>query len=289
MPEILRSPLIHTPRNLPEFLRLWRRFPDALLLTGGTYLIREPLLRRTSWPTVIFLSEIEELARIIKTERYLEIGAGVNLNQLLELGPPILPDLITCCLRGIGSLPIRNMATVGGNLGVRDRRMDLSYPLGLLDTKIEIRTHLHPAVPHWIGWNQLVGEFYDNKNAPSLFISRIRIPENEGNLPFYRKIGYTGPEGEETRLVFCGQARIFKDTLEDFRYLCGIGNKETLRDRNLETALTGRRIPIPQREQESILNAFGKTLPEEGFERDTFLALMEEFFALIRESAYSGL
>jgi CO/xanthine dehydrogenase FAD-binding subunit len=237
---------------------------------------------------VIFLSDIEEFSRIFKTERYLEIGAGVNLNQLLDLGPDILPELLLQCLRRIGSHPVRNMATVGGNLGVRDKRMDLSYPLGLLDTKIEIRSIVHPAVAHWVSWNQLVGEYQQEKKGPAVLISRIRLPENEWNIHFYRKTSYKEPSGSDRRTVFCGLARLFKDTLEEIRFLCGSELSGSFRDKNLESALSGRRIPLPRKEKESILAAMKKKLDDNDFERDTFLSLMEEFLDTIQEYFYNS-
>lgn len=279
MPELLRSPIIQTPRNLAEILKQWRRHPDSLLLTGGTYLVREGRLEPSSGKLrpIIFLSGIDEFTRIYKTERYLEIGAAVSINQLLDLGPRILPGLLLDSLKGIGSLPVRNMATVGGNLCVRNRRMDLCYPFALMDAKFEVRNILHPAVSHWVNWNQLAAEYLIPDNAPPFLLCRCRLPENSWNLHMYKKMIYTTVPGPDQRLIFCGLARIVRGILEDFRFLFGSDETGFFRDKNLESLISGRALPLPKKECVSVIQSLKKVHGDESFEAETFVAMMEEF------------
>ena len=85
---------VYFPATMFELHSIWSRFPDAILYAGGSsfiygqdsYYINLPL-------DLISLEKLEELRRISRTERYLEIGAMVELNEVLRLGK-IVPKIL---------------------------------------------------------------------------------------------------------------------------------------------------------------------------------------------------
>ncbi|MDR1908809.1 MAG: FAD binding domain-containing protein [Spirochaetaceae bacterium] len=106
---------IHIPLSLQELFGLWSRFPGAAPWAGGTALgAGNHSASFLSLPRdIISLERIEELRRIARTERYLEIGAMVRLNEITRLGK-MIPDVLIRTLLGAAGYPVRNLVTLGG-------------------------------------------------------------------------------------------------------------------------------------------------------------------------------
>ena len=75
------------PMNFQELFSAWNRFPDAVIYAGGTELIRSQRKRIPKLPkNIISLGKLDELHKISRTERYVELGAMVKLSQIINLG-----------------------------------------------------------------------------------------------------------------------------------------------------------------------------------------------------------
>lgn len=106
----------HQPTGLGDAQALLSRFPDAVLLAGGQYLI--PRWEETQMPaTVISLSQITALQSIEQNGNTLEIGAAVTLSELAgsEVVCRTLPALAGLAGK-MGDRFMRNRATLGGAL-----------------------------------------------------------------------------------------------------------------------------------------------------------------------------
>ena len=104
------------PRTLDELVALRAAHPDAPLLAGGTDLGLLFSKERRAFPAVLSVARVEELGRIERRDDEIEIGAAVTYTQalpLLDAEYPGMGELI----RRIGSPQIRNLGTVGGNIG----------------------------------------------------------------------------------------------------------------------------------------------------------------------------
>ena len=104
------------PRTLDELVALRAAHPDAPLLAGGTDLGLLFSKERRAFPAILSVARVEELGRIERRDDEIEIGAAVTYTQalpLLDAEYPGMGELI----RRIGSPQIRNLGTVGGNIG----------------------------------------------------------------------------------------------------------------------------------------------------------------------------
>jgi xanthine dehydrogenase iron-sulfur cluster and FAD-binding subunit A len=129
------------PRNLPE---LWDRLeeePEALLFAGGTDLFVRLRKEREAPPTLVGLERIADLQGVRQENDRLWIGAGMSHSRLI--GNPMigrhLPILIRA-LESLGSPPIRNMGTLGGNICTASPAGDTLPPLYALDAEVELRS-----------------------------------------------------------------------------------------------------------------------------------------------------
>jgi xanthine dehydrogenase large subunit len=103
------------PVALTELFELLAVYPDAQLVAGATELGLKITKLFQTFPTLISLEGIAELAVLERGDTHWRVGAAVTLTQVWDaLGQefPVLGSM----LRWFGSRQIRNRATLGGNL-----------------------------------------------------------------------------------------------------------------------------------------------------------------------------
>jgi CO/xanthine dehydrogenase FAD-binding subunit len=122
----------HRPKTLDEALTLLTQ-PNRIPLGGGT-LLSKPT---TDSVEVVDLQSLS-LDSIQKNGNYLELGATVTLQQLLE--SELCPAALNSVLKLEAPLNIRNAATVAGTLVAADGRSTFAGMLLALDAKLDIRS-----------------------------------------------------------------------------------------------------------------------------------------------------
>ncbi len=104
------------PNTLPD---IWKELaePGSKLLAGGTDLLVDLKRRRLSVSKLVSLNALPELKTIKEKDGYLEIGALVPLQQIAgdELISKYCPVLAQAA-DSVGSVQVRNRATIGGNI-----------------------------------------------------------------------------------------------------------------------------------------------------------------------------
>jgi xanthine dehydrogenase small subunit len=104
------------PTTLKEALSLKEKFPAAILLSGATDIALRVSKDFEILQEIIDLQNITEIRKIEKNTSTVSIGAGVNLTDIMPISRKYFPALWDI-IYVYGSLQIRNMATLGGNLG----------------------------------------------------------------------------------------------------------------------------------------------------------------------------
>lgn len=234
-----------SPGNLPELFSLWNRFPGAAPFAGGTSIIRrgsDPggargvFREQPELPhEILSLERIEELRNITRTERYLEIGAMVRLNEILTLGK-IVPGAFSQTLQGIAGPPVRNMATIGGNIFSAG---DTIAALCALDAAYELRSS---GGSRWVSAIRFstVSECCQKGEL----LTRVRIPLEEWNYTIYRKFNAMdgGNEGGVLILVAMNKKNLLSNINVVFT------GRALLRDKDSEVYLEGKALPLDRRE-----------------------------------------
>ncbi|MDR0456830.1 MAG: FAD binding domain-containing protein [Treponema sp.] len=230
--------LVFFPSSYSELFNAWNRYPKAVPYAGGTALIREqgrPILELPS--IILSLERLEEMHRISRSERYLEIGAMAKLSQIIDLGK-IVPVALRHCLENIAGPQVRNMATIGGSLCFRGGRLDSSAALMALDAQYELRS---AQSSRWISATRFCA-------APGLsalntheLLTRIRIPLETWDYSAYKK--FSGQGSNSKVVVFLVKTQ--KNVLSDIRIVC---KTDTLwRNKDSESILAGKNLPLNQR------------------------------------------
>lgn len=222
-----------------------------LQICGGCTFLRE--LPRVS----LIIRNINDFKNIEKRERYMEIGSGVTLSAIMELGEQNVPPVLFQALNSMATPLIRNMATLGGNVCLQPVRGTLFAPLLAMDAMLEFRRGTEIIT---IPMNQL------NELPAASVLTKVRIPLNEWDVSLFRRVGPTWIL-EENCASYAFLASIQKETLLDLRIaFCGILR---LRSRDLENMLVGTKLPLSRNEMEDVLSTAS----------DIFDQQVEAFFA----------
>jgi xanthine dehydrogenase small subunit len=134
----LRYPGYHAPRTLEELGAALLAHPDAVLLAGGTDVGLWVTKQLRELPDLIYLGDVPELSAIEDRPQELWIGAAVTLTDAWPALLNRFPELEEQAAR-FASPPIRNSATLCGNLANGSPIGDSIPALIALDARIELR------------------------------------------------------------------------------------------------------------------------------------------------------
>jgi CO/xanthine dehydrogenase FAD-binding subunit len=227
------------PATFPELFSAWEKFPDAVPFAGGTEIMRNQGRRILGLPrNILCLDKLGELRRITRTERYLEIGAMVSLNDIIYLGKAV-PEALVRCLESIAGPHVRNLVTIGGNLCYKHRRLNAFAPMIALDALFELRSK---SSARWISASRFAS-LVDGWNAYEI-VSRIRIPLEQWDYSIYKKFSRQETDDSVGAAVLI--LRNEKNILTDIRIV--FAGKTVLRDKNLESLLIGKKLPLAKKD-----------------------------------------
>lgn len=275
-----KRPHIYYPSSINELLSLRKAHPRGLPVAGGTYLMSRYSTEKPEGE-IISLRNTGELSRLTRTESYLEIGSCVTLNRLLALRRYLGMRSLFDALETVGTVPVRSMATLGGNIALGTGTVNLLPVLYLLEARIEIRESGHST---WVP----VRRFYEGGNVEGGLITRIRIPVVRRTYERYELIREeTGLE--QNALSFCCQADIHKDgILSSFGAAFCLEGKGIIRDLEMESIIEGKKLPLPMKDigraVENLEESIHKTgTPVLSTRRNQILGLLEDTLSRIGE------
>jgi CO/xanthine dehydrogenase FAD-binding subunit len=239
---------VQIPTDLSDLLWLASERPKAYLMAGGTGLMAR------SWPDglpspIIDLKAATELDRISRTERWLDIGATLSLSRIISVGSHVVPEVLYSAIAGIGGPPLRNLATLGGNLCQASLGADAIPPLMALESRVEIRSVDGAS---WMPISDFIRGQRATALEPGQLVTRIRIPLARWDQSLYRKVSMQRSPSTSI-IAFCALARLQKDSISQLRLtVAGVfapqpGGPVVFRGRDLEVALVGHRLPLTPR------------------------------------------
>lgn len=263
------------PGSIGELLQTCRREPGAVIYAGGTYLLSQRPGRFVELPDpVISLQDVEELRRVARTERYLELGAALPLRQIMRLGANNVPTALYEALRHIGPPAVAGLATLGGNLAVPGRLLTAVPVLAVMDARAELRRH---GGTRWLPVSRVHRVDGSLEIADSEVITRIRVPLTPWSRQVFRRFG-NELAPDSAPLTFCGLARCSNGIVEELRLVGSTGGATLVRNREVEADLVGRRIPLPDRDVTPVLEAYAELAADlSAIQRDRFTRLVHWF------------
>ncbi len=228
-----------TAKSLEEALVLLNE-GDFKILAGGTDL----MIQRRSWSNTLpdfekdtlLVFNLPELKYIYVEEGFLHIGSAMTLEELKHhtLTPPLLAE----ATKIMASPAIRNMATIGGNIGNASPAGDSLPCLYVLNAIIVLenieRTRELP-----------IEEFITGPGRKSLqkneIIKEVKIPLDEFSTFSFDKVG--GRKADAiSKVSFAGVAKVKNNIIQDFRVSFGAVGPTVVRKKGLEANVVGLTI-----------------------------------------------
>jgi xanthine dehydrogenase small subunit len=135
--EAVALPEFSRPSTVDRCLAILAERPGSALIAGGSDLGVEANLRGRRWPHLVSVEAIDELRELTESRDSVRIGAGLTLADLERQwrnAPAVFRDWFAL----FASLPIRNRATLGGNLATASPIGDAAPLLLALDAVVHV-------------------------------------------------------------------------------------------------------------------------------------------------------
>ncbi|MEI0485802.1 FAD binding domain-containing protein [Brachyspira intermedia] len=217
-------------KNINEALD-FRASNDSVIFAGGTDLMVEHLrgsnlIAKFDKP-ILFINDIEELKGIKEDENNIIIGALTTFDEIIksDLTPQVLKDSAS----GIAGPPIRNIATIGGNICNASPSADSLPSLYAMDAVLVLKSKNSQR-------EVKIKDFITGVSKTILkndeILTHIIIPKKDYKYSFYRKIG-TRKANALSKLAIC--ALVCKEN-DKYRFkisFCTLGITIT-RDESIE-------------------------------------------------------
>lgn len=227
------------PSSLKEAFHLLKEYQNkARLLAGGTDLIPKMKKRAIAAEMIIDLNRIPGLTGIeIRGDR-LHIRGLTRLAEIKE--SPLVKEKAPALAQAIGlmaSPPIRNRATIVGNLCTASPAADTAPPLLVLDALVKMESirgeRIVPLSEFFLGPEKTV-------KRPDEILTEVIIPVQEGNSAFMK----LGRRKAFTLAVVSAAAfvRTRKGKFEEVRVALGAVAPIPMRGRKVEEALKGSEV-----------------------------------------------
>ncbi len=126
------------PATLEEALAIKKEYPDAIVISGATDIALRVTKRHDVLERILDLGLVEELRSVKTREDGILFGSSVTLTDALAVAEEPFPSL-AATLHVFGSQQIRNLATIGGNLGTASPIGDLLSSLIPLDAIVTLQ------------------------------------------------------------------------------------------------------------------------------------------------------
>jgi xanthine dehydrogenase small subunit len=225
----------HAPETLADLTRLRAEFPDAMLLSGGTDLGLSVSKGRERPDVVIHTAHVAELGTIEETDDVLILGAGVSYTRALPYIDRLYPSFAEM-IRRIGSRQIRNLGTIGGNIGNASPIGDTPPCLIALDATLTLASG---SGEREIAIEEFFLDYRKTDLAPGEVIKTIRIPKLTDGQSF-RTYKVSKRYDQDISAVIGGfRLTLSEGTVSDARFAFGGMAATPKRALSVEAALTG--------------------------------------------------
>lgn len=158
--------------TLEEALTYKKAHPDAIMIGGASDIALLKTKKHQDLDAILDLSNVAEMKKIEKHKTYWEIGASVTIEQLREALSAEWPDFKNI-LDAFGSKQIRNVATLGGNIGSASPIGDLLPLLMSHQAEIIIQSK-HEVRPEQV--EEFILAYRTTTLMPDELISKVIMP-----------------------------------------------------------------------------------------------------------------
>ncbi len=271
----------YRPLNLNEALQIINS-EDTILLAGGTDL----MVRHRSWNgtlprferPVLLIGNLGELIGIEIKDNKLLIGAGTTLAAIIS--HPGIPEYIKIPLGQMASPPVRNIATLGGNICNSSPAGDSLPMLYALDAVLHLQSL---AGTTEVEVNNFITGPGQNTLKSDQLLTRVEIPLKRCRAHYYRKIG-TRKANSISKVSFYAVADYEPNRLNWVRIALGAVAPTVVRSRAAENLMAGAGkdeldaiIPAVSRIYQDLIQPLDDIRSTRAYRQEISLRLLEHY------------
>jgi len=231
---------------------------DYKLLAGGTDL----MIQNRAWSNTLpkfkkdtlLIYNIEELKYIKEEEGFINIGSGMTLEDLKN--HPLTPSLLVEALGIMASPAIRNMATIGGNIGNASPAGDSLPVLYILNALVVVESVENTRIVP-------ISDFITGPGKKAIqnneMIVEIKIPIEDFTNSSFQKVG--GRKADAiSKVSFAGVVEVKNNIIQDFRVAFGAVGPTVVRNQQLEKNVVGITIDSFKENIQKTIDEYSKVI-----------------------------
>ena len=166
------------PKSVNELIKIFKQNTNLKLISGGTDVSLIVTKERKDLDSLVYMNSIDELNYIKKNNGYIEVGATTPLIIFESFIKKYFPDF-NQILQRYGSVQIRNVCTIAGNIATASPIGDTLPLLMALDSQVVIKdkskTQILPLNGFFTGYRK-------TKLKKGQFIYSVKIPLFSKNI-----------------------------------------------------------------------------------------------------------
>ncbi len=250
----MTDPTYAKPETLDETLLFLKRHgADTCLLAGGTDVMVDLRSGKLKIPYLMDISRLPELQGIALWEEGLSIGAGVTISEIYA--SPLVrehaPSMLKACAF-FGSPQIRNVATIGGNVGNASPSADTVPSLLVHETKAVLAGS---SGERTVAVENLFDGPYQSGIRPDELILRFILAPARGRFSDFQKIGRRKALAISRMSMAILAERAGDETFRFIRLGLGSATPTPMRMKAVESFLAGKRPDRKTLEEGALLMA----------------------------------
>jgi CO/xanthine dehydrogenase FAD-binding subunit len=255
------------PSTLHEALEfLQEEGPSTSVIAGGTDLMISVRNGLMASAYVMDISRLEELRTVTRTEETLVIGAAVTYTELMANREIIdHAPVLTLAARQVGSLQIRNVGTLGGNVANASPAADSVPALLVHSTWVRIQSAFEERFEPLE--NVIVGPYTTNLKPGELIIGFILEPLPDHRAEFQRIARRKALSVARINAASVGKVNT-DEVVSDIRLSVGSITPRPCRMTAAENRLRGK-VPNENLIQEAAAAVSGEMIRQSGIRHST--------------------
>ena len=167
-----------SPKTIKDLKNIIKKNPNSSFLSGGTDLSLKVTKERQDIKNIINLKDIKEIDFIREKKNFIEVGAATPLIKFEKFIKKHYSDF-NSVLKRYGSIQIRNVGTIGGNIATASPIGDTLPILLSLNAELVIETLKNKKI---LSINEFFISYRKTKLKTAEFIYSIRIPLYKNNI-----------------------------------------------------------------------------------------------------------
>lgn len=262
----------YSPASLKKALELLSQH-GCIPYAGGTDLMVEDDSSRT----FMFLNKIPELKAITKEDGYIKIGAGCTFTEVLQ--SPLVPQVMKESVSQIAAPAIRNLGTMGGNIGNGSAKADTVVVHFAAGSKVKVASIRGERIID-------IDNFYLGRKKLDLaadeLIVEILMPAEGLDNYYFQKVAERQALAI-SRVSFAGIFRMENGHISSISAAFGAVADKVLRFKDIEEMMLGKTLDEAKAIKDEYIHSYSSAMTltkgrvSAEFRKDVCLNLLRDF------------